>query len=106
MVKPRLFFPAPWTPEDTGIWLRWAQRHGWHVYACFLGNVQTVEFGDRRDAHLMLALRVQAEMGPCYLRIGADNYAVPAIQVHVRRNPLFPTGAGYPFNITPAHKGQ
>lgn len=49
-MKPLL--PAPWTPEDTDIWLRWARRYGWRVYACFLANVQTT--GDRRDAELML----------------------------------------------------
>lgn len=102
MMKPRLE-SAPMTDDDIniGVWLmaRWLVRFGEARLNCELAQ-------DERDAQLMLVLRVQAEMGPCYLRIGADNYAVPAIQVHVRRNPLFPTGARYPFNITPAHKGQ
>jgi hypothetical protein len=101
-LKPRLW-SASLTDEDRQIWLDVDEAvpgDRWDLVS------EICRDSDRRDAHLMLALRVLAEMGPCYLRIGADNYAVPAIQVHLRRNPLFPTGAGYPFNITPAHKGQ
>jgi hypothetical protein len=87
---------APLTPEDSDIWLSIVVAYDLE----WIGAGRVFVESDRRDAELMLCLRVLAEMGTCYLRIGAHNYAVPAVQLQLLRNPLFPTGAGYPFNIT------
>jgi len=99
-MKPRLP-PAPWTPEDTDIWVRVLKRRGVYWYGTLL---QYFQGGDRRDADLMLL----AQQSPLarFVDIVGEHWAVSMVPfasavyrwklVRLRPDPHY----GLEFNIS------
>lgn len=80
--------PAPQTLEDYIVWKALQMDDGadpmW-----FALREYSID-ADRRDAALMSGLLRMAAQAGCWLRIGAENYEVPVVQVLLKKNPLWP----------------
>jgi hypothetical protein len=77
----------PLTPEDWAIFSDKLATGHWPLCAVLEFSAREA---DRRDAALMLRLGAVRALGECYLRIGRQSFAVPAVQVYLRKNPIWP----------------